>query len=135
MFGVVKNIDYIEVWQTVWKCDNIHKECANVMHIIELLLITPFTNAKVERLFSRMNRVKTILRSRLSSQRLETQLRIGEEGCSLAYFKPKDALDYWFNQNVQCLNLVKPHNYPAKRSSASTSSQIIDIAGATLSAL
>ena len=105
------------------------------MHIIELLLITPFTNAKVERLFSRMNRVKTILRSRLSSQRLETQLRIGEEGCSLADFKAEDALDYWFNQKVRCLNLAKSHNYPAKRSSASTSSQIIDIAGATLSDL
>ena len=62
------------------------------MHIIELLLTTPFTNAKVERLFSRMNRVKTILRSRLASQRLETQLRIGEEGCSLADFKAEDAL-------------------------------------------
>ena len=40
-------------WKSVWKCDNIHKECANVMHIIQILLITP------SRLFSRMNRWKT----------------------------------------------------------------------------
>ena len=58
-------------------------------------------------------------------------VRIGQEGCSLADFKAEDALDYWFNQKVRCLNLAKSHNYPAKRSLASTSSQIIDIAGAT----
>ena len=47
------------------------------MHIVELPLITPFTNAEVERLFGKMNSVKTMLQNRLDSQRLETQLRIG----------------------------------------------------------
>ena len=30
----------------------------NVLYVIELLLITPFTNAKLERVFSCMNRIK-----------------------------------------------------------------------------
>ena len=108
-----------------------------MMHVIELLLITPFTNAKVERLFSRMNRIKTVLRNRLSTQRLEAQIRIGEAGCQLADFKAENSLEYWLNQKVRRLNGAKPRNYPERRQStaASSSSKVIDIAAATLSDL
>ena len=107
------------------------------MHVTELLLITPFTNAKVEHLFSRMNRIKTILRNRLSTQRLEAQLRIGEEGCPLADFKADEALEYWLSQKTRRLSGAKPRNYPAERQStvASSSAKVIDIAAATLSDL
>ena len=98
---------YLRVWQTIWKNQIIQEECKNVMHIIELLLVTPFTNAKVERLFSRMNRIKTTLRNRLSTQRLEAQLRIGE-GCPLADFKADEALEYWLSQKTRCLSGAKP---------------------------
>ena len=128
---------YLKIWQTIWKNDIIQAECKNVMHIVELLLITPFTNAKVERLFSRMNRIKTTLRNRLSTARLETQLRIGEEGCPLADFKADEALEYWLNQKIRRLNGAKPRNYPAEKQSttASSSAEVIDIAAATLSDL
>ena len=39
---------------SIFTNDNIKRECKNV-HVIELLLITPFTNAKLERVFSCMN--------------------------------------------------------------------------------
>ena len=117
-------------------CYIMHIIGRNIMHIIELLLITLFTNAKVERLFSRIRRVKTILRNRLGSQWLDTQLRIGEEGCPIADFKAEDALDYWFNQKARRMNSAKSRNYPSKRASAATSSvQVSDIAAATLSDL
>lgn len=127
----------MKVWQTIWKNEIIQAECKNVMHIIELLLITPFTNAKVERLFSRMNRIKTILRNRLSTQRLEAQLRIGQEGCPLADFKADEAVEYWLSQKIRRLNGAKPRNYPAGRQStaASSSAKVINIAAATLSDL
>ena len=57
----------------------VKEDCSNVLHLIELMLIVPFTNAKVERLFSRMNIVKTDLRNRLCHARLDICLRIGEE--------------------------------------------------------
>ena len=60
---------YLRVWQTIWKNEAIQAECKNVMHIIELLLI-----AKVERLFRRINRIKTTLQNHLSTQRLKLQL-------------------------------------------------------------
>ena len=105
---------YLKIWQTIWKNDIIQAECKNVMHIVELLLITPFTNAKVERLFSRMNRIKTTLRNRLSTARPETQLRIGEEGCPLADFKADEALEYWLDQKIRRLNSAKPRNIRRK---------------------
>ena len=36
------------------------KECDNIFYLIEILLITSFSNEKLERMFSRMLRVKTI---------------------------------------------------------------------------
>ena len=35
------------------------KECCNLFHMFELLLFIPFTNAKLEIMFSRMLRAKT----------------------------------------------------------------------------
>ena len=49
---------YLEVWRRTFINGEAMAECNN-MHIFEILLIVPFTNTIVERLFSRMNRVKT----------------------------------------------------------------------------
>ena len=46
-------------------------------------LICQFTNAKLERVFSRMNRVKTDRYSSLNRDRLDVSLRISEDGLSL----------------------------------------------------
>ena len=38
----------------------------NVLHVTEILPYTPFTNAKIERRFSRITRVEPDLKSQLS---------------------------------------------------------------------
>ena len=48
-------VDYLEVWKGIFKNEGVVRECKNVLHVVEILLITPFTNAKLERVFSRMN--------------------------------------------------------------------------------
>ena len=50
---------YLEVWKMIFQNDTVKKECKNILLIFEIILVTPFTNAKVERMFSRMARVKT----------------------------------------------------------------------------
>ena len=50
---------YLNIWKKVFTNSTILEECKNVLHIFEILLITPLTNAKMERVFSRMNRIKT----------------------------------------------------------------------------
>ena len=69
-----------------------------VLHVINLLLITPFTNAKVERMFNRMKRVKTDWRNKLRRDRLESLLRISEEGVSIDDYNPDRALEQWYQE-------------------------------------
>ena len=52
-------VDYLEVWKGIFKNEGVVRECKNALHVVEILLITPFTNAKLEHVFSRMNRSKT----------------------------------------------------------------------------
>ena len=56
-------------------------------------LICPFTNAKLELAFSRMNPVKTDRRSSLSRDRLDVLLRISEGSPSLEEFNPGVSID------------------------------------------
>ena len=55
-----KKVKYHQIWKKVFENTDLKKECENVLHVIKILLIIPYTNAKVEQLFSRMNQVKTI---------------------------------------------------------------------------
>ena len=73
-------IDYLEVCRSIFTIDNVKRECKNILHVIELLLITPFTNAKLEHVFSCMNGIETKLHNPLGQERLDTQICIGEEG-------------------------------------------------------
>ena len=101
--------------------------------IPELLLIHPFSNAKVERMFSRMSRVKTDWRSRLTRQNLDALLRIGEEGPTTADFDATQSIDHWFNDRVRRLT-SSSHKYPEKRRRLNASTEV-DIATLAMSDL
>ena len=108
---------YMEVWQKVFLNPCIKADCRNVLHLIEILLVTPFTNAKVERMFSTMNRVKTTLRNRLASDKLEHILRIGDVGPSIEEFQPDEYIESWFQTKARRIKAAKPHKYPQNRAS------------------
>ena len=74
--------------------------CSNVLHIIEFLLITPFTNAKLERIFSRLNRVKTDYCNRLGQEQLKHLLRIGEV-LEIEEFDANVFMGFWYNGKVR----------------------------------
>ena len=61
---------------------------SNILNIIELLLITPVSNAIVERMFSTMARMKPKLRNRMSRDKLDSLLRISEEGPQVKDYDP-----------------------------------------------
>ena len=50
--------DYLSIQKKVFS-STIKNECDNILNIIEILLITPVTIAKLEQMFSCMLRVKT----------------------------------------------------------------------------
>ena len=64
-----KCVKYLGVCSKVFTSETIKEECKNILYIFEIMLIVHFTNAKVERIFSKMNRVKTDLQNRLSRTR------------------------------------------------------------------
>ena len=44
-------VKYLGICERVFSNENIIEECKNVLHIFEILLITPFSNAKLELMF------------------------------------------------------------------------------------
>ena len=102
------------------------------MHLFEFLLVVPFTNAIVERLFSRMNRVKTDFCNRLSRSRLDTCLGVGEDHTSIEDFNPDRVIECWWNEKRPRLQ-SRPHNYPVKK--VPRSSEYVDLSSLTMSDL
>ena len=132
----VQDLKYLEIWARVLTNETLKEECPDALHIIELLLITPFTNAKLERMFSRMNRVKTDWRNKLGRERLESCLRISEEGVAIDDFNPDSSIQTWYEQKVRRISSAKPHKYPEKRQKTGQPSDCaVNIAKYTLSDL
>ena len=52
MLTSIDSIDYLRTWLKLFKNKDVMSNCSNVLHIIELLLIMPFSNTKLERMFS-----------------------------------------------------------------------------------
>ena len=48
-----KNSTYLEFWKRAFLSIKTKKECCIVLQMFELLLVIPFTNVKLERMFSR----------------------------------------------------------------------------------
>ena len=45
-------VNYLEVWKGISKNEGVVRECKNALHVVKLLLITPFTNTNLEGVFS-----------------------------------------------------------------------------------
>ena len=81
---------YILIWH-ICKC-YYNKKMQKRFGYLRTFLICPFTNAKLELAFSRMNRVKTDRRSSLSRDHLVLS-RISEDSPSLEEFNPNASID------------------------------------------
>ena len=97
---LIQNQDYLEIWRKVSLNNELKLECKNVLHLFELMVLIPFTVAKVERLFSPMNRIETTIRNRMSWSRLDVCL--GEDGPSIGEFNPDPALVFREGSKVIC---------------------------------
>ena len=63
--------------------------------MIIILFTVPVSNAKLERMFSKLKRVKTNFRWSLGVKGLENILRIMEKGSSWETFDPISAIKQW----------------------------------------
>lgn len=136
MLVSVREVNYLDVWSKIFTNTPLKGECVDVLHIINLLLITPFTNAKVERMFSRMKRVKTDWRNKLRRDRLKSLLRVSEEGVSIDDYNPDSAIEQWYQEKVRRISSAKSHCYPEKcKKVCGTVPGMINVAKYTLSDL
>ena len=93
-------VDYRIIWRQLFSSSR-SGDWNLVLLIAELLFCLPISNAKVERLFSFMNRVKTDSRASLGENRLNSLLRIGIEGPKPEAYDVTNAMHLWANATIR----------------------------------
>lgn len=70
--GISKDLPAAEYWFKIFNLKDITGHCKynNLRKIMGLLLVLPFSNASVERVFSKLKRIKTESRTRLNTETL-----------------------------------------------------------------
>ena len=87
--------------------------------IIEICLCAPFSNVSLERLFSKMNLIKTNICNRLTNDSLNSILSINISGLPLQSFHDEQlekCVNYWFNAKNCCLSQQKCKLYKKRKS-------------------
>ena len=69
-----KALPYLDIWKQVFTNSELKSECKNVLHLFKILFVLPFTNAKLERMFLRMLRVKSDWCNQLTKDHLDSLL-------------------------------------------------------------
>ena len=77
-----------EVWSLL--LSHYHEKFPNLVHVVQIMLLLPVSNAKVERGFSTMRRIKNDWRSSLSEETLDPLMRISIDGPPLKEFQPRE---------------------------------------------
>ncbi len=101
---------YLITWRKIFSAPR-SNGWEDALILIELLFTIPVSNAKLERMFSKLKRVKTNFRCSLSLQRLENILRIMEEGPAWEEYDPLPAIELWHSAKQR-----RPHDEKQKRS-------------------
>ena len=114
-----KAVPYLDVWAAIFSLPAHSSKFSNILNIIELLLITPVSNAIVERMFSTMARMKPKLHNRMSRDKLDSLLRISEEGPQVKDYDPTAAIDHWYGQKKRRIGFGG-HEYPKNRKNKRT---------------
>ena len=100
---------YLITWRKIFFAPR-SKGWKDALILIELLFTIPVSNAKLERMFSKLKRVETNFPCSLSLQRLENILRIMEEGPAWEEYDPLPAIELWHSVKQR-----RPHDEKQKR--------------------
>ena len=112
-------------WHRIFNCPRC-SIWSDVLILIELLFTIPISNAKLERMFSKLNQVKTLQHCNLSQIRLENLLRIAEEGLAVERYDVTPAMKIWANEKVRCPKETKRKQYEKRKSEKHKLSSLSD---------
>jgi hypothetical protein len=107
--------NYRKTWRFLFQSSYALTKWKNILTLVELLFSIPVSNAKLERMFSNMQRTKTDLRCSLSEKRLTNLLRIKEEGPILGSFDVTPVVKLWSNSKVRRPNQTKRKKYKQRK--------------------
>ena len=94
----LESTNYREVWYSLHICPDSHK-WPNILLLCELAFSLPFSNARVEQIFSCLKMIKTNNRTRLNTSTLDDLLEIFVEGPPFKDFSADSALELWWKDS------------------------------------
>ena len=127
----VTSVNRKEFWKNVFrlgKSEGMVDQWRRALMIIEICLIAPHSNAALERFFSILKLVKTLIRSRLDSDILNALMRIKMSCLSLEDFSHehcKACVDKWYASKNRRINQKKRKR--RKRDKKPTTAPISDL--------
>ena len=116
IYFAVDKIKPMNLWSNICLGNKEKQSWHDIILLVELCLCTPFSNATLERFFREVE--KTEIRSRLSSESLNSVITILMKGLSITVFQENysnDCVDYWYNSRSQRLNQQKRKNYEDRK--------------------
>lgn len=89
-----RNMKHNALWENVFADHGLTLQ--NILMLVEIILILPVSTACCERGFSCVKRIKSNLRSTLTTETLDVLVRISLDGRSLEKFDPMPAVKHWW---------------------------------------
>ena len=102
--------EYRKVWYKLYSCPDARK-WPNILSLCELSFSLPFSNGRVEQIFSSLKVLKTIRRTNLQGNTLNDLLEIYVEGPPLSSFCPDRAIELWWSN---CSTTRRVNQQPRK---------------------
>ena len=89
--------NYAKLWQIMLTKEPYKSDFANVLLLVELMLVLPTSSAECERAFSAQKRIKSDTRNSLSVERLFHLILISAEGPELEDFIADESVARWMS--------------------------------------
>lgn len=106
----ISETDYRKVWYKLFSCPDA-KKWPNILVLCELSFSLPFSNGRVEQMFSSLKVLKTNRRTNIQSDTLNDLLEIYVEGPPSSSFCPDSAIELWWND---CATTRRVNQQPRK---------------------
>ena len=109
----LSGVSYLVAWKKLFTSPK-KNEWSDALFLVELLFSIPVVNAKLERMFLKLKRIKTIFQASLSSTRVENLLCIVEDGLPLVEYNVMPAVEAWAAEKYRYSNQQPRKTYEKK---------------------
>ena len=122
----LESTKYRKIWYLLHVCPDAEK-WPSILLLCELVFSLPFSNGRVEQIFSSLKMIKTSNRTSLHTSTLDDLLEICIEGPPLSSFSADSAIDLWWSDccTTRRTNQKKRKSYRPRSSTTPPSTTIL----------